>query len=370
MACHRHEEPVDGPAAASEQQPRIGLVSIPPWGSSENLVGRVWGARPADFKVAVYIFVETAGGWWTRPTFAAPLTPIAGDSTWTTAIATGGNDPYATRIIAFLVPNGLEPPLCGACAGLPSTLFGNPYAVTGRFPGTRKVNFSGYRWVIKKSDSSIGKIGPGGNYFSDDPQDVWVDAEGMHLTITKKGQDWFCTEAILETPLGYGTYVLEILGSIDVFDPNIVMGFFTWDDIAPWVPANPNPNFREVDVEFSVWGDAGSSLNAQFVVQPYLTQGNRHQFHFEVPQDQTSRHAFAWQQQAISFQSVSRAVTEDWTYTGSNIPSPGGESIRLNLWLIGGEAPANGQYTELVIRRFEFFPSTATGIGSGAGDRR
>jgi len=223
---------------------------------------------------------------------------------------------------------------------------------------------------MKKSDPSIGKVGPGGNYFSDDPQDVWVDAEGMHLTITKKGQDWFCTEAALETPLGDGTYVLEMEGPIDVLDRTIVMGFFTWDDIGPWDPTNPNPNFREIDVEFSVWGDAGSSLNAQFVVQPYLTQGNRHQFHFEIPQDGTSHHTFAWKEQASSFQSVSGAMTEGWTYTGSDIPSPGGESIRLNLWLIGGQAPANDQDTELIIRRFEFFPSTATGIGGGAGDLR
>jgi hypothetical protein len=231
------------------------------------------------------------------------------------------------------------------------------------------VDFSGYRWVIKKSNSSIGKVGPGGNYFSDDPQDVWVDAEGLHLTITKDGSSWFCTEVILVTPLGYGTYAIEIEGPIDELDRNIVLGFFTWDDVAPWEQTHPNANFREIDIEHSLWGDAGSSLNAQFVAQPYQTEGNRHQFHFDVPQDGMSRHAFVWQQQAIVFQSVSGDTAENWVYTGGSIPSSGRENVRLNLWLIGGQAPSNGESTEVVIRRFEFFPP-ATGIGGDSGKDR
>jgi hypothetical protein len=75
---------------------------VPAWGAR-----RVWGVDPANFKVAVHIFVETAGEWWIKPTFASPLTSIASDSTWTTAIVGGGNHRYATRIVAFLVPNGL-----------------------------------------------------------------------------------------------------------------------------------------------------------------------------------------------------------------------------------------------------------------------
>ena len=367
-ACQRSQESSTGPLRVDGQE-RIEFTSVPAWGSTANLRGRVWGVNPASFKVAVYIFVETAGGWWTKPTFASPLTSIANDSTWTTAIVTGGNDRYATRIVAFLVPNGFAAPLCGPCATLPSTLFDNPYAITPRLPGTQTINFSGYQWVIKKSDSSIGKVGPGGNYFSDDPQDVWVDAEGLHLTITKDGSSWFCTDAILVTPLGYGTYAIEIEGPIDALDRNVVLGFFTWDDVAPWEQANRNVNFREIDIEHSVWGDAGSSLNAQFVVQPYQTEGNRHRFHFDVPQDGMSRHAFVWQQQAIVFQSVSGDTAENWVYTGGDIPSSGRENVRLNLWLIGGQAPSNGESTEVVIRRFEFFPP-ATGIGGDSGKGR
>jgi hypothetical protein len=46
------------------------------------------------------------------------------------------------------------------------------------------------------------------------------------------------------------------------------------------------------------------------------------------------------------------------------------ENVRLNFWLIGGEAPASGEDTELIVRRFEFFPSTATGVDRDVTDRQ
>ncbi len=58
--------------------------------------------------VAVYIFV---GGWWTKPTFAAPLSAIGPDGTWTCDITTGGADIYATQLAAYVVPVGYAPPL-------------------------------------------------------------------------------------------------------------------------------------------------------------------------------------------------------------------------------------------------------------------
>ena len=248
--------------------PTITFTSVPPFGSNENLFGRVDHVTPADYKVAVYIYVS---GWWTKPTFASPLTTIQSDGTWTTDITTGGNDNQATKIAAFLVKERYTPPLMSGQATLPAELFDNAaaYVTEDREPVYRTIEFSGYTWNVK---SSKAKVGPGPNYFSADENDVWVDEDGnLHLTISYKDGKWFSSEVFTLAPLGYGTYTFTLASPIDQLDKNAVLGLFTWDDAAP------ENNYREIDTEFSKWGN-DSGENSQYVVQPYDHAGNIHRF--------------------------------------------------------------------------------------------
>jgi hypothetical protein len=73
----------------------------------------------ADYQVAVYIEV---GGWWNKPYWNRPLAPIQSDGRWQCDITTGGVDEQATRIVAFLVPKGFQPPLLSGSATLPAVL--------------------------------------------------------------------------------------------------------------------------------------------------------------------------------------------------------------------------------------------------------
>ncbi len=101
--------------------PDLVFTYVPPLGSQVNLRGRAWHVAPADYGVAVYIYVGT--GWWTKPTFANPVTPIGVDGRWVCDITTGGNDPQATRIAAFLIPESYYPPSLGGAAALPEELW-------------------------------------------------------------------------------------------------------------------------------------------------------------------------------------------------------------------------------------------------------
>lgn len=85
---------------------------------------------PADYKVVVYVYVETCTvGWWgPKPYWDCPLTTINPDGRWTTLITTGGCDAEATRIAAFLVPNGYDPPDIGNATDLPAELDANSVA--------------------------------------------------------------------------------------------------------------------------------------------------------------------------------------------------------------------------------------------------
>jgi hypothetical protein len=96
-------------------------------GSSEDLYGKVEGVNPTMYGVAVYIRV--GGGWWTKPTFAASVTPIASDGTWNCPYATGGDDTSATVIRAYLIPIGYPPPAMAGASTLPSALEKNAAAM-------------------------------------------------------------------------------------------------------------------------------------------------------------------------------------------------------------------------------------------------
>ena len=110
-----------------------------------------------------------------------------------------------------------------------------------------QISWSGRTWQVKSSQS---KVGPGPNYFSAAPENVWVDASSrLHLRLTYRNGRWNCAELIGTQTLGYGTYVFEIASAVANLDANVVLGLFTWSDKAPAA-------HREVDIEFARWGNA------------------------------------------------------------------------------------------------------------------
>lgn len=104
----------------------IQYTYVPPYGSFDNLKGRIWHAEPAEHKVAVYIRVGSL--WWTKPYYTAPSTNIECDGTWICDITTGGIDEQADTIAAFLVPAAYTPPRAGGITVLPAEIFENSIA--------------------------------------------------------------------------------------------------------------------------------------------------------------------------------------------------------------------------------------------------
>lgn len=341
---------------AYSQNPTIAITKLPTCRTTKPLLGKVSGVNPANYKVAVFIYVS---GWWNKPTWANPLTPIASDGTWTTNVATGGNDTIATKYAAFLVPNGYNPPLLGGQQTLPAELYANSVANTikDRVCPLREIKFSGYTWQVKYSWAAIG---PGPNYFSDDPRDVFVDSQGkLHLKIVKRNDTWYATEVINKSVLGYGKYTFHVASPVGSFDPSVVLGLFTWDN------TSPNYYYREIDMEFSRWGSSASFPNAQFVVQPYWKPENIHRFNFIEPillsyparSGSGSTHSFDWKSTSVTFQSSSGNLVSSWVYAGDTVPPKGNENVRINLWLFQTYPPASGQPVEVIIDSFKFTPN-------------
>ena len=211
----------------------------------------------------------------------------------------------------------------------------------------RVISFSGYEWKVKHTMPD--QWGPGPNFFSDSKDNVWVDEDGkLHLKIVKdaKGR-WTCAEIISVRSFGYGTYQFQLEKRDQELDENVILGFFTWETIA-------EHNNREIDVEIARWGNADNETNAQFVVQPYQTEGNLERFVAPVVKGDT-RYSFTWKKEAILFGSkAGEQVVKEWKYKGPDIPDPGKEKLRFNAWLFNGKPPASEKEVEIVISAFSF----------------
>lgn len=332
--------------------PEITFTHVPTYGSFDDLRGRAECIAPADYRIAVYIYVS---GWWTKPTWAMSTTIIGVNGDWVTDITTGGSDQFATRIAAFLIPKGYTPPAMSGGQVLPIELFANSLAhlIVERVP-ERTIRFSGYMWRVK---SSVFPVGPGPNIFSDSTENVWVDEQGrLHLRIVARDGRWLCAEVVSTNSFGHGTYVFTLASPVHQLDENVVLGLFTWDDVAP------QHHYREVDIEFSRWGEVGGT-NAQYVVQPWTTQGNRHRFNIPA-EEAVSTHRFTWLPTAAHFFSsrgrlyphVPADELHAWSYTSADVPPAGGENTRMNLWLLDGRAPVNNQSVEIIVESFRFQP--------------
>lgn len=106
----------------------IEFTSVPAYGSYVNLKGVVRDVDPEKVRVAVYIRVF--GGWWTKPYWDAPATPIAPDGTFSVNITTGGQDDQASDVVALLIPAEYYPPGLRGEPELPAELLQKALART------------------------------------------------------------------------------------------------------------------------------------------------------------------------------------------------------------------------------------------------
>ena len=91
-----------------------------------------------------------------------------------------------------------------------------------------RVSWGGISWQVKTSRAAVG---PGPNVFA--KQNVWVDAAGLHLQVARDASGtWTCAEVVGPTSYGYGTYSFVVASDVSAFDPNMVLGLFTWTDKA------------------------------------------------------------------------------------------------------------------------------------------
>jgi hypothetical protein len=234
------------------------------------------------------------------------------------------------------------------------------------FPGGRSVDFAGRAWRVK----GPGFNGPGPSQFADSSNHVWVDPQDrLHMTIKNVGGVWYSTEVAAEEPLGYGDYIFTILGRLDLWADNVVLGLFTWQYPVCWEAANPWNQDNEVDVELSRWGEPGNDMG-QFVVQPWEYPQNMSRFGITFEDGESTSYAFRWLPDRIECRSwhggpaaeAPGTLIHAWTYFGPHLPRPEQPRIHVNYWQYNGP-PSDGRDQEVVLERFTFVPSCADDAG-------
>lgn len=302
--------------------------------------GRVTGARPGQ---QIVLYARSGSGiWWVQPFADQAFTAIQQDSKWSNSTHLG------TEYAALLVTPGYRPP--ATLDAMPSKGSGISAVSIAKGTGparavSRTLHFSGYEWEIRQVPSDRG-----GTLNTYDAANAWTDIKGwLHLRISRGKGEWTCSEVVLTRSLGYGSYRF-VVHDVGHLEPAAVLGMFTWDDLGE------DQNHREVDLEVSRWGDPDTK-NSQYVVQPYYVPANVLRF---VTPSGVITHSFRWEPGRLSFKSFpgnaadSRAVAEH-VFT-SGVPSPGGESVRMNLYVYGKAGTPLKDETEVVIEKFEYLP--------------
>jgi hypothetical protein len=329
---------------AAAVRPSIEITRVPPAdkGGPDTLdliEGRVTGARPGQ---RVVLFAKSRV-WWVQPDAKEPFTEVQKDSRWKSPTHLG------TEYAALLVEPDYRPPL--STEDLPREGAGIVAATvvpgdSAKTASHRTIGFSGYDWLVRAAPSDRG----GRNAY--DPANAWTDAEGaMHLRIAGKAPDWTCAEVSLARRLGYGSYRF-VMRDVAHLEPAAVLSMFTWDGAAA------DQNHREMDIEISRWGDPAAK-NAQYVIQPYYVAANIARF--TAPPGVVT-HTLRWAPGRVTLRtdrgSVSAAGARpiaEHVFT-SGVPTPGNETVRMNLYVFRRSVAALERGTEVVIEKFEYLP--------------
>jgi hypothetical protein len=304
--------------------------------------GRTIAARPGQ---RIVLYAKTDGRWGVCRQLEQPSTNIEADGRWRASVHLGIQ--YAALLVdpTYSPPEQTESlPIVGN--GVVALTVVNGEGLPPVLPSRKILNFSGYEWT-----TSSGPIFHAGSRPFFDPANVWIDERGaLHLRISGSPGKWTSAEVKLTRSLGYGTYRFQVRDTAHL-EPSALLTLVNWDGVGT------ENNRRELDVELGRWGYLDNS-NVNYVVQPYYIPANI--LTFRAPPGAYT-HSFRWEPGQVTFSTVAGSgntgsrVINQHVFT-SGVPSPGGESVRISLYVFyQGKIPLKNK-NEVIIDKFEYLP--------------
>lgn len=305
--------------------------------------GRTTGAQPGQ---RIVLYTKTDGRWGLCRQSGQPFTNIEPDGRWKASVHLGTQ--YAALLVdaAYSPPEQTESlPIVGQ--GVLTLTIVNGEGPAPVLPSPKTLNFSGYEWK-----TSTGPIFHAGSRNFFDSANVWTDERGaLHLRISGSPGKWAAAELKLTRSLGYGTYRFQV-HDVSHLEPSALLTMITWDGVGT------ESTRRELDVELGRWGYLDHN-NVNYVVQPYYVPANF--VAFRVPPGLYT-HSFRWESGKVTFSTVTGSgntgagrVIKQQVFT-SGVPTPGGESVRIALYVFHqGHIPLKNA-NEVIIDKFEYLP--------------
>jgi hypothetical protein len=310
---------------------------------TDIMEGRVTGARPGQ---RIVLYAKTDGRWGVCRQPGTPFTNIENDGRWKASVHLG------IQYAALLVDPSYDPPEQTESSpiignGVVALAIVNGEGAAPVFPSPKTLNFSGYEWT-----TSSGPIFHAGSRQFFDPANVWTDERGLlHLRISGSPGKWAGAELKLTRSLGYGTYRFQAR-DVSHLEPSAVLTLITWDGVGT------ESTRRELDIELGRWGQPDNT-NVNYVVQPYYVPANV--VAFRAPPGPYT-HSFQWEPGKVTFSAIAGSGnTRDGRVSNrhvfsSGVPSPGGQTVRIALYVFHqGKIPLKNE-NEVIIDKFEYLP--------------
>jgi hypothetical protein len=309
---------------------------------TDTIEGRTTGARPGQ---RIVLYAKTDGRWGVCRQSGQPFTNVETDGRWRASVHLG------LQYAALLVDPTYDPPeqtesLPAVGNGAVALAVVDGEGPAPVLPSPKMVNFSGYEWT-----TSTGPIFHAGSRNFFDPANVSTDDRGaLHLRISGSPGKWAGAELKLTRSLGYGTYRFQVR-DVSHLEPSALLTLITWDGVGT------ESTRRELDVELGRWGHLDNT-NVNYVVQPYYVPANV--VAFRVPPGLYT-HSFQWEPGKVTFSTTNGPINaggriiNQHVFT-SGVPIPGGESVRIALYVFHqGPIPLKNE-NEIIIDKFEYLP--------------
>jgi hypothetical protein len=255
------------------------------------------------------------------------------------------------------------------------------------------LNFSGKDWWINYHWSQQTGIYADSNFDSIwNPKIIEQTSDGVRLWIqppdSSLGPKWQTSEIVCVDKVAYGRYLVTARaddGSFSNFDKNAVFGVFTYqysEAPPPTPPPNPPTRFnkhREIDMMEVL---RGANSNAQFTLQPWDLDPHPW-YPFNLPDNTpvitivTDWYIDPGYNRTITYAgflgdySLETLPPTPWEGKAYALWYPNKDGFRdlipavtatscarlhINLWLMQGQAPSDGQAHSVTVTRFQFAP--------------
>lgn len=233
--------------------------------------------------------------------------------------------------------------------------------------GLETLDWEGHTWSIRGTNDGVVTWGGPQATHPETGESYWVAGANLNdqgdLVLQSQGIDGG-VELTSDQAMGYGTYTLRYSGDFEAYDPNTVLGIFTYDWADRVLPDySVQGGFTEIDFnEISRWGEADRPQIQGGATMYADADGHRFTLdEFDVPSGTVELITTAtWQPGRLHIVTTlaDGTVLSDATAT-EHVPASDAQQLHLNLWTTSaGEGFADASGDTVVFHEFSYDPAS------------